>query len=91
MSHSSLHDNFSLTYEFFYLGILKHILLKVLGGPPQGKYCKLKHYTTIKVKQQSPSNTCVFYVCISMLAFVSQPDCVVSLSVFIYFNVDIYD
>jgi hypothetical protein len=66
-------------------------VIKLLGEYPQGKRHKVKHHTTFKVKQLSPGNTCGFFVCISMLAFGSHLDCVVSVSSFIYFNVDIYD
>jgi hypothetical protein len=58
-------------------------MVKVQGGHPQGKCRKLKHHTTFKVKQQPPDDTCVFFVCISMLVFGSQPNYVVSVSAFI--------
>jgi hypothetical protein len=58
-------------------------VVKVLAGHPKGKCQKLKHYTTFKVKQQTTGNTCVFYVCISMVAFGSQPNCAASVSAFI--------
>jgi hypothetical protein len=58
-------------------------IVKVLGGHLHGKCQKLKHHTIFKVKQQPPDNTCDFFVCISMLAFASQPNCAISVSAFI--------
>jgi hypothetical protein len=66
-------------------------VVKVLGGHPQGKRRKLKHHIIFKVKQQPLGNTCGFFVCISMPAFGSQSNCVVIVSAFIYFTVDVYD
>jgi hypothetical protein len=56
-------------------------VVKVLGGHTNGKHEKLEHHTTFKVKQQPLGNACGFFVCISMVAFGSWPNCVVSVSV----------
>jgi hypothetical protein len=61
-------------------------MVKVLGGHPQGKHQKFKHHTILCVKQHPPSNTYDFFVCISMVAFGAQVNCVVSVSVFILLN-----
>jgi hypothetical protein len=44
-------------------------VVNVLGEHPQGKRRKFKYHTTFWVKQQPPSNTCGFYVCLNMIAF----------------------
>jgi hypothetical protein len=58
-------------------------MVKVLGGHPKDKRQELKHHITLKVKQQPLGNTCVFFVCIIMVAFGSQPNCAISVSAFI--------
>jgi hypothetical protein len=58
-------------------------VIKVDGGHQPGKHRVLKHHTTYHVKQQPPCNSCVFFVCINMLCFRSQPFTNVSVSLFI--------
>jgi hypothetical protein len=58
-------------------------VVKVLGAHPKGKRRKLKHHTTFSFKQQPPGNTCDFFVCLNMVAFGAQSNCVVSVSAFI--------
>jgi hypothetical protein len=58
-------------------------MVKLLGGHPKGKRQKLKYHTTFKVKQQSLGNICGFFICISIVAFGSQLNCVVSVNALI--------
>jgi hypothetical protein len=58
-------------------------VVKVDRGHQSGKRQVLKQYTTYHVKQQSPDNSCGFFVCINMLCFGSQPFTNVSVSPFI--------
>jgi hypothetical protein len=58
-------------------------VVKVLRGHPKDGRRKLKHHTIFCVQQQSPGNTCGFYVCLNMVVFGAQPNCGVSVSAFI--------
>jgi hypothetical protein len=58
-------------------------MIKVLEGHPKDKCRQLKYHTTFCVQQQAPDNTCGFHVCLNMVAFGVQPNCGVSISVFI--------
>jgi hypothetical protein len=58
-------------------------VVKVLGLHPKDKYRQLKHYTKFCIQQQTPSNTCVFHVCLNIVAFGAQPNCGISVSAFI--------
>jgi hypothetical protein len=58
-------------------------VVKVDGGHQPVKHRVLKHHTTHHVKQQSPGNSCGFFVCINMLCFGSQPFTNISVSPFI--------
>jgi hypothetical protein len=58
-------------------------VVKVLRGHPKDGRLKLIHHTIFCVQQQPPGNTCGFYVCLNMVVFGAQPNCGVSVSVFI--------
>jgi hypothetical protein len=58
-------------------------VVKLLGGHQQGKCLKLKHHTTFYVKQQSPDNTCGFFICLNMVLFGAQSNYGVFISAFI--------
>jgi hypothetical protein len=55
-------------------------MVKVLGGHKKGKCRKVKHHTIFKIKQQPSGNICGSFVCISIVAFGLQPNCVISVS-----------
>jgi hypothetical protein len=67
----------------FLFRVFDMYVVNVLGGNPKDKRRQLKHHTTFCVQQQAPGNTCVFHVCLNMVAFGAHPNCGVSVSVFI--------
>jgi hypothetical protein len=52
-------------------------VVKVLGHP-KDKHRQFKYHTTFCIQQQTPDNTCDFYVCLNMVAFEAQLNCGVS-------------
>jgi hypothetical protein len=59
-------------------------VVKVLRGHPKDKHRHLKHYTIFYVQQQALDNTCSFYVCLNMVAFIAQLNYGVSVFILLY-------
>jgi hypothetical protein len=55
-------------------------VVEVLGGHPKDKHRQLKHHITFYIQQQALGNACDFHVCLNMVAFGAQLNCVVSVS-----------